>query len=137
MIPSLVTVLWVKVCITCALWALPMLLAPSNWLVGLGFPLGDSVVFVRLLGVAYLSLAIGYCTALRQARSQFPTAIVLVGVVSNVGASIALLANRQEWSGWTSVAPVFMQLSAGATATIGAALMYWLARRLAGPLHRC
>lgn len=54
-------VLIFKIVLTFALWSLPLLVLPADWLMAIGFPdQGDSIAFVRLLGAAYLALGVGY-----------------------------------------------------------------------------
>lgn len=82
----------VKIAVTAALIAAPFLLAPRQVLAKrVGVETSTSAMF-RLYGVAMAALLVGYGFGIATAQAGvFPWGVVAVGVVSNGGASIALL----------------------------------------------
>jgi hypothetical protein len=85
---------------------------PIDVLLQLRLPPPEPVMFLRLLGTAYLGLLAGYWIGLRQARNgQHPTATVGAGIVSNGGAAVCLLyfgAVERSWSSWGGIATSIM-----------------------------
>ena len=68
-------------------------------------------LFLRLLGMAYTALIVGYAFGLRDARSgRYPAGVVWVGIVSNGGAFVmlAVAALLGVWSGWGLPAQLVM-----------------------------
>lgn len=126
-------VLLLKILLTLVCWAAPLLLLSGDTLVALGFPLPQPMLFVRLLGVAYLALVFGYLHgAARAWRGDYPGGIVWMGLVSNGGAC-GLLAGawwRGTWAGWGEQAQWLLQVSVAATGVLTLALL------LTGPLRR-
>ena len=60
---------------------------PSSVLEWLGFVVPNPPVFLRLLGMAYLALAVGYAFGLRDSLGgKYPIGTVWVGIVGNGGA---------------------------------------------------
>ena len=88
---ALKRVLAAKIVLTLALWAGPALLLPAPWfpIVGVPEPPLAHLVFVRLLGAAYVALIVAYTLAWR-APARHPGAIV-VGTVSNALAALVIL----------------------------------------------
>lgn len=129
---ALAIVLLLKVILTLVCWAGPLLLIPGSTLSGLGFPQPEPMLFVRLLGVAYLALLLGYLSGMLRAwRGDYPAGIVWMGIVSNGGAC-GLLAGawwRGTWAAWGEAAVWLMQLSVLATAVLTLALL------VAGPMR--
>src|SRR6185295_3979837 len=80
-----------KILLTLALWAVPALLLPPAGfaLFGIPEPAPSDVVFIRLLGAAYVALVVGYTLAWR-APARHP-APILVGVVSNAFAALVIV----------------------------------------------
>ncbi|MEL6614926.1 MAG: hypothetical protein AAFQ43_04275 [Bacteroidota bacterium] len=118
-------VLTVKLALTVVLWSAPLLLAPAAWLAALGFPEPRPLLFVRLLGVAYAALAVGYALGLRDVRrGRRPEMVAWVGLVSNGGAAavLALAAAGGAWSAWGPLAQTYMWASLVATAAIAVGL---------------
>ncbi len=120
-------VLIVKILFTILAWALPMLLAPSALFALLGMPVPDPLLFLRMLGIAFLALLVVYIDGFRKARrGEFPFVTVLAGIVSNGGISALLLYSGVTglWSQWGCAAQVFMWGSAvvAAIITIGFAI---------------
>lgn len=88
---ALTVTLWAKIIITLILWALPFLISPKRLLLKLGMPQEAPMVFMRLLGAAYLALDIGYIQGLIQHQDGKNIAsVVCVGIVSNGLASVIL-----------------------------------------------
>ncbi|MEM7542896.1 MAG: hypothetical protein AAF384_15115 [Pseudomonadota bacterium] len=111
---SLSKVLAAKICITLLAWAMPLLLFPSRLLIGLGFPAPQPEIFLRLLGVAYLALVLGYVLGYQKLKTrQYPLETIWVGIVSNGGATILLLlfAFDSAWTGWGWFAQAYMWFS--------------------------
>ncbi len=83
--------LYTKITLTVSLWALPLLLFPDSMFQFLGLPLITPEYYRRLLGMAYLALVAGYIDALISVRKGiFPEGIVIMGIISNAGASAIL-----------------------------------------------
>lgn len=115
------TVLWIKIAVTAGLWCVPLLLFPSGWFVALGFPRPEPMLFVRLLGVAYLALGVGYVRGLRELdRGGTAGHAVAVGIVSNGLACAVLLAYAVlgAFAGWGFWARVHLWASVAATGLI-------------------
>lgn len=60
----LATVLWAKAIVTLILWSLPLLTFPASWFVWIGMPEPEPILFLRLLGAAYLSLVVAYASGI-------------------------------------------------------------------------
>ena len=128
------TVLLAKIAITILAWCLPLLLFPASLLEWLGFVVPSPLIFLRLLGVAYLALTIGYVFGLRDLRKgTYPAGVIWMGIVSNGGACVALAVAGvfHAWDAWGMFAQVFMWGSLAATGalTIGLAVCGPLAGR--------
>ncbi len=92
----LALLLLVKIVGTLAAVAMPMLLLPIRRLDQLSELGPSNPVLYRLYGIAMLALLVGYTGGLVQVfAGEFPVTIVAMGVVSNGGASIALMAQEQ------------------------------------------
>ncbi len=114
-----------KIAITIGAWSVPLLFFPSYLLVHLGFPAPRPEVFLRLLGMAYLALVVGYAFGYRQATSCiYPREAVWMGIVSNGGATVVLTiaAISGAWSGWGPFAQAYMWISLVCVALITAGL---------------
>jgi len=84
-------ILWIKIIATLLLWALPLLVIPSEQARKWGLPVIDPPIFGRLLGVAYCALLAGYISGLVALRQgSWPTGIIWMGIISNGGASVLL-----------------------------------------------
>lgn len=82
----LIIVLGVKIAVTLFAWALPMLFAPQ--LIS-GKDDAASILTQRLLGMAYLALAVMYGLGLQEALDgQVPHSTIIVGLVSNGGGAL-------------------------------------------------
>ena len=129
-------ILAAKIVVTLVLWAVPALLLPIEWFPVFGIPKPPlaQLVFVRLLGAAYVALVVGYALAWR-APARHPGAI-LVGVVSNGLASLVILGVGAGggFGTWDTLGAIYMWGSALVTAGLAIALVVVgqpLLRRLA------
>ena len=117
-------VLAAKIVITVLLWAAPALLMPPQWfpLFGIPEPPLSHLVFVRLLGAAYVALVTGYALAWR-APARHPGAI-LVGVVSNGLAAVVILSVGASggYATWSVLGVVYIWISAALAAALATAL---------------
>ena len=77
----LAIVLKVKVFFTLIFWSLPLLAFPASWFVRIGMPEPKPMLFLRLLGAAFLALVLAYTS----------------GFVDSVGAMM-----YETSSGWAS-----------------------------------
>ena len=115
-----------KILITGLLWCLPLLAFPITWFVALGIPAPEPLIFVRLLGAAYLALLAGYYMGLRGLdRGENPIQVVYMGIASN-GLACLLLAYfgaTGAWSSWGTGARIFMWLSAFGAFTMTISLL--------------
>lgn len=130
---ALSAILIAKIVLTISVWCVPLLLFPANWLAALGFPVPEPLLFLRLLGMAYAALVLGYAFGLRAAlRGEYPADVVWVGIVSNGGACLllAIAAVAGTWSAWGAIAQVSMWASLVGTAAITVGLAWF------GPLRR-
>ena len=118
---SLAIVLIIKIIFTVLLWCLPLLLFPESLLIKLGLPKSSTMLFLRLLGMAYLALVGGYCFGLMEMlNGDYPTDVVWMGIVSNGGACLILLINGmlRTWKTWGLPAQFMMWFSLIATGGI-------------------
>jgi hypothetical protein len=115
----------VKILATLAFWAAPALLLPPPWfpLFGIPEPPATQLIFVRLLGAAYLALVVGYALAWH-APARHP-GIVLVGIVSNGLAAlvIASVGTGGGFASWPVLGTLYIWGSAVITAALAAALV--------------
>src|SRR5437899_1913798 len=123
--PALRRVLGAKILLTLVLWAAPALLFPVPWfpLFGIPEPPLAQLVFVRLLGAAYVALVVGYALAWR-APARHPGAI-LVGAVSNGLATLVILSvgARGGFASWDVLGALYIWASALLTAGLAVALV--------------
>ena len=127
-----------KISATVLFWCLPLILFPGALLSALGLPLGDSEMFVRMLGWAYLALCVGYGFGLQAARrGQIAPGPVWVGVVSNGGACVYLLwfGITGAWAQWHGFTQFVLWSSVLATAAITLGLV-WFGLRTPGSQAR-
>ena len=108
---NLSKVFLIKIVLTATVWCVPLLLSPLSLLRYLGFDLASPEIFIRLLGMAYGALLVGYVFGLRAASSGiYPAGPVWVGIVSNGGAFLLLCiaAVQGSWASWGAVARMVM-----------------------------
>lgn len=118
---ALSIVLLIKILFTLIFWCIPLLFFPASLFFYLGIPEPQPIIFVRLVGAAYLALALGYIfgfNALHQGKNIQD--VVWVGIVSNGLASILLFVygTRGIWSEWGNFAQFYMWGSAIVTGLI-------------------
>jgi hypothetical protein len=117
-------VLAVKIVATLAVWALPALLLPAPWFPTFGIPEPplEQLVFLRLLGAAYVALVVGYALAWRS-PARHPGAI-LVGIVSNGLAALVIVSVGANggFASWPMLGAVYIWGSAMLTAALAVAL---------------
>lgn len=119
------TVLQIKIAITLFAWAIPFCLLPHNWFSFFG-PVPHPILFVRLLGVAYFALVVAYgWGVLKLTRNESITGILLMGFVSNAGASLVIIIYHitTGWSGWTIWGQAYIWFSLVATTAIAFSLI--------------
>jgi hypothetical protein len=123
--PALRRVLAAKILLTLGLWAGPALLLPAPWFpfVGIPEPPLAQLVFVRLLGAAYVALVAGYALAWR-APARHPGAI-LVGIIANGLAALVILSvgSAGGYAEWNALGAVYIWSSGIVAATIAGALV--------------
>jgi hypothetical protein len=124
----LTRVLIFKIAFTALFWCIPLLFFPPALFVNLGMEEPRPLVFVRLLGAAYLALLVGYSFGLAETRKgRMPTGVVWTGAVSNGLASAILFYHGlvTGWVPWARLAPAFMWISAVVTLLITVGLLYY------------
>ena len=91
----------VKILFTFFIWCIPLLFLPGKLLASLGIPEPINIVFVRLLGIAYAALMVGYIFGLiATLKGDYPIEAIWVGIVSNGGAFFLLLRFFKTWRSW-------------------------------------
>lgn len=121
-------VLNAKIVITALFWCIPLLAFPGPWFAALGMPTPQPMVFLRLLGAAYLALLVGYSFGLVQIRKgQKPTGAVWTGIASNGLSSAILFAYglTGAWKAWGLISQAYMWTSALATLGITVLLIWY------------
>jgi hypothetical protein len=122
---NLSIVLCLKIGVT-VLWFVPLLFFPSDLLRTIGFPDLAPIIFIKLLGLAYGSLLVGYVFGFVAARhGSYPRSTVWTGIVSNGGAAILLSIGAFQgiWATWGFWARLIMRISLAATGLISAGLI--------------
>ena len=118
---NLSKILIFKIGATVLLWCIPLLLFPVSWIRALGLPITESLIFLRLLGMAYSALCVGYWYGLQASldgKRLMPP--IVVGIVSNGGACLLLLGYgiTGAWSSWGVLMQILMWISLIATGLI-------------------
>lgn len=119
-------VLFLKIGVTTVLWFGPLLLFPAPLLEEIGFPAGPSTIFLKLLGMAYGALLVGYVFGLVDTlHGGYPRSTIWTGIVSNGGAFLLLSmgAFQGAWAAWGSPARIVMWASLAVTGLISAGLI--------------
>lgn len=125
--PSLHTVLCIKIAFTAFVWATPALLAPRKLILALGYPDPNPIIFLRLLGGAYLALLVEYIQGVQSLQAGiYPATTVLVGIVSNGVAFLILAvgAVKDTWLHWGWAARLIMWISLAMTFLITVGLFF-------------
>lgn len=110
-----------KIIITTAMWAIPLLAFPKSIFEWIGIPFPEPALFLRLLGVSYIALCIGYGWGIVLLnRGENPLGILLMGMVSNGFAfiMIILFGILDSYSEWSLLGKFYIYLSAGLTGSI-------------------
>lgn len=120
-------ILLAKLAITATLWCPPLLiLCPSPLFNLLGIPRQEPLLFIRLLGAAYLALMVAYWHGWIDARAgRYPRAAVHTGLMSNglAAATLAGCAWTGTWGEWGIYGQVYMWVSLAATTSITVGLV--------------
>lgn len=126
---ALSRVLLFKIVATVLIWCVPLLFLPRSILVEFGFPTGSNdLMFLRMLGWAYLALCVGYAFALKASlvglRALGP---IWVGLISNGGACVLLFfyGLSGTWEDMALTVQFVFWSSALATAGITGGLWIW------------
>lgn len=116
-----------KIGITVFFWFIPLLFFPVSVLNKcIGLPDLGPPIFIRLLGMAYGALLVGYVFGLIESlNGRYSRQTVWTGIASNGGAFLLLSlgALQRVWTTWEGWAPIFMWASLGATGLITAGLI--------------
>jgi hypothetical protein len=122
--PALRRVLLGKIALTAALWAAPALFLPPRFFPFLGIPEPplEQIVFVRLLGAAYVALLVAYGLAVRSPARH--GGAVLVGIVSNGLAALVILyvGAHGAFDTWGTLGAIYIWGSAVVAAGLAVAL---------------
>ena len=108
---ALSKVLIFKITFTVLGACVPLLLLPVSVLQALGFVVPEPQIFLRLLGMAYAALIVGYGFGLRDSlRGTYPGSVVWMGIVSNGGAAMltGIAAAQNTWGAWGLFAQCLM-----------------------------
>lgn len=117
-----------KIGATVLFWCVPLLLFPATLLEQVGLPEQPTLLFLRMLGWAYLALCVGYAFGLSAAlRGERLAGPVWVGIVSNGGACLLLLGYglAGTWSAWGGFVQLLLWSSALVTAAITLGLVLY------------
>ncbi len=108
---GLIHVLTFKIAFTVVGACVPLLLLSESALQWLGFEVPQPILFLRMLGMAYAALIVGYAFGLKDAkRGIYPAHVVWIGIVSNGGAALILsfAALNGTWAQWGDLAQILM-----------------------------
>ena len=111
---SLSWVLLVKIVFTVFGLGLPMLFCPKSLFKSLGFDVPEPIMFLRLLGMAYIALVVTYWDGFETSLGgAYPAAVVWTGIGSNGGAFVILVYNAISgtWRSWGKWARAMMQIA--------------------------
>lgn len=121
----LATVFIVKILFTLFIWCIPLLFFSGKLLASLGIPEPINIVFLRLLGMAYAALMVGYVFGLiATLHGDYPIEAIWVGIVSNGGAFLLLLGFLKTWRSWGLCVQRVMWMSILATGGITFGLVF-------------
>lgn len=120
-----------KIVLTAIFWCIPLLTFPPSLFVRWGMPAPEPMLFVRLLGVAYFALLVGYYYGIGTIKTGGDiTPVLSMGIVSNGLAflTIALYGFGGRFSAWGGGARAFMWISALGALTMAANLLWFRLR---------
>ncbi len=124
-----------KIAATILFWCIPLLLFPAALLDAVGLPEQPTLMFLRMLGWAYLALCVGYAFGLRAAlHGERLAGPIWVGIVSNGGACVylAVYGALGTWSSWGGFVQFLLWSSMAATAAITLGLYLFGVRQPSG-----
>jgi hypothetical protein len=124
---GLIYVLGFKIFVTITFWAIPSLVLPESFIVSLGIPVNESIIYVRLLGAAYLALLVGYVAGVKRVKiGKDVEHIIWTGIVSNGLASLLLFLYGVlgSYTEWLPLGRIYMWLSAVLTLIITVGLLW-------------
>lgn len=105
----------VKIVVTLVVWCIPLIMFPKSLFIKFGIPVSETLLFFRLLGVAYLALVIGYILGLIEIyRDRKPFQATWLGISSN-GLACAVLfyyGLTREWATWQIPSQILLWASA-------------------------
>src|SRR5262245_1474780 len=111
---TLPNILKFKIICTIVVWGLPLLILPASWFPVLGVPVPVPIIWVRLLGAAYLALTATYGLGwIEIQKGRAATQTVWTGILSN-GLACAILIYygiTGAWSTWSILGQFLMWLS--------------------------
>jgi len=110
--------LYIKILVTIVACVIPMLLLPGTRVQRL-YGIDDRAVpLVRLYGVAITALLVGYASGVVDVwAGEFPTGVVWMGIVSNVGASLTMVMT-DAWRKAPPLAAIFGAIGVGLIAAV-------------------
>jgi len=101
---TLPRILKFKIFCTIIFWSLPLLVLPPAWFPYIGLPVPEPMIWIRLLGAAYLALTVLYYLGLIELENgRSATQAVWIGITSN-GLACAILVYSGitgAWSTWS------------------------------------
>ena len=112
-----------KIALTLLFVCIPLLFFPISAFQYFGIQAPEPLIFVRLLGVAYLALVVGYIGGIKLINNnQSPIHAIDMGIVSNGAAALTILyfGVTGSWSNWGNGAQIYMWciLAASALMTV-------------------
>ncbi len=119
-----------KIVVTFFSWALPLIFFSEKFFLLFG-PVPQPILFIRLLGVAYLALVVGYSWGwVKSRQGEKVDEILWVGAVSNGGAFLTLSLNHylEGWAEWTTLGQAYLWYSLVATLLLAVSFLFFLAR---------
>ncbi len=117
----------VKILFTLFIWCIPLLFFSSKLLAFAGIPEPINVIYLRLLGMAYAALMVGYIFGLiTTLHGGYPIEVIWVGIISNGGAFLLLLIYGllKAWHSWGLFVRIVMWISILATGGITFGLVF-------------
>lgn len=122
----LISLLWITIVVTFLGWSVPMLFLPHALMVRYRLPIAEPILFIRLLGGAYLALTMVYVFGLIRAyRGEDIIEIVIIGMISNglAAATIWRYALRGLYNEWSRPTQWFIYFSGAVTTALALALL--------------